>query len=351
MELTILSDGATQTYNPTSRIDNKYYVYNLGEVKTINKLGYVDRWRGDGAAYTLHGIFADGALLVDERARKTGDTQVSTASPKQGSGTVSSINSNVVTVNYTDNCFKEGQYLTVDKTINIEPNSERITSYTPATKTLVFDGPDNLSQFTNGDLVYMTNADGAPVSPNATGTVDYVDPENNKMVLSVSNDQWLEDYHVGTDPKPAITSTAYLQFDSTGAVSGYQATPVAPVRMDNLLSPSLTFPAEFESLQKTPDEEFSDTSAYLQTNIKLTNVVGSSNKDSNALVPTTTSTFAVHECDVCYNAEGVADMYANVLSKGIREATIRLINAEETVAQTLERVKNFVETYVDSESH
>ena len=189
------------------------------------------------------------------------------------------------------------------------------------------------------------------ITKSGTGTVDSVDVSTNSMVLSESNDQWIEDYHVGTASKPAVTSTAYLQFDSTGAVSGYQATPVAPIAMDNKLSPTLTFPAEFESLQKTPDEEFSDTSAYLQTNVKLTNIVGSSNKDSNTLVPTTTSTFAIHECDVCYNAEGVADMYANVLSKEIREATVRLINAEETVAQTLERVKTFVETYVDSESH
>ena len=215
---------------------------------------------------------------------------------------------------------------------------------------LINDSAVTGDSYTNGSAPTGDNT--VKTTKSGTGTVDSVDVSTNSMVLTAeSNDQWIEDYHVGTATKPAVTSTAYLQFDSTGAVSGYQATPVAPIAMDNKLSPTLTFPAEFESLQKTPDEEFSDTSAYLQTNVKLTNIGGSSNKDSNPLVPTTTSTFAIHECDVCYNAEGVANMYANVLSKGIREATIRLINAEETVAQTLERVKNFVETYVDSESH
>ena len=88
----------------------------------------------------------------------SGDTKVSTSSPKQGSGTVSNITGAQVTVSpFTDNCFKEGQWLTVNKTIDVDPKTDKITSYDDSTKVITVDGDTDLMQFAAGDSVFMTD--------------------------------------------------------------------------------------------------------------------------------------------------------------------------------------------------
>ena len=47
------------------------------------------------------------------------------------------------------------------------------------------------------------------VTKSGTGTVDSVSPSTKTMVLSASNDQWVDDYYVATG-KPAVATTAYL---------------------------------------------------------------------------------------------------------------------------------------------
>ena len=85
-----------------------------------------------------------------------GDTTVSTISPKQGSGTVSSINSNVVTVSpFSNNCYKEGQWLTVNKTINVDPKTDKINTVNNTIITV--NGITDLDQFADGDSVFMTD--------------------------------------------------------------------------------------------------------------------------------------------------------------------------------------------------
>jgi len=84
-ELTI---NGSEVFNPTAQINNQYYEYNLGSVRTINKLEYA--WvsqGGDGAAYTLNGIFVDGALLIDSNLRDFGASKVQVQT-SGGQGTV-----------------------------------------------------------------------------------------------------------------------------------------------------------------------------------------------------------------------------------------------------------------------
>ena len=143
--------------------------YNGSSPATGNNLTSV-RWNTNAANQWVRVsmIKLDGKLVLDPGIRDLGDNKVSTVSPKQGSGTVSNISGNVVTVSpYTDNCFKEGQWLTVNKTINVTPKTDPIASYTPGTKTLTFDGPKDLMQFANGDAVTMVNADGSAATYNA----------------------------------------------------------------------------------------------------------------------------------------------------------------------------------------
>ena len=116
-------------------------------------------------AMLFWGIEVDGKLLVDTGARDLGDTTVSTGSPKQGEGTISDITGNVVTIEpYTDNCFKEGDYLTVNKTLRITPKTKAITGYDQDTKAISLTDPTNLLNFENGDSVYMCDANGDAAS-------------------------------------------------------------------------------------------------------------------------------------------------------------------------------------------
>ena len=107
---------------------------------------------------TWDAIEVDGKLLVDRGVRDLGDTKVSTASPKRGEGTISDITGNVVTIEpFTDNCFKEGDYLTVNKVIEINPKTDAITTYDSNTDTLNVNGVTDLLQFADGDAVFMTD--------------------------------------------------------------------------------------------------------------------------------------------------------------------------------------------------
>ena len=111
----------------------------------------------------------DGKFVIDQGIRDFGDSKVSTLTAKQGSGTVSDITGAQVTVTpVLDNCFKEGQYLTVNKTVNVSPVTDPIATYTKGTKTLTFDDAKDLVQFANGDAVYMSDASGTLANPTFT---------------------------------------------------------------------------------------------------------------------------------------------------------------------------------------
>jgi len=112
--------------------------------------------------YRFIAIVMDDEQLVDTNSNYYGDTFVSTVKPKQGEGTISDISGTNVTIEpFTDNCFKEGQYLihATPKTILITPQSDQIN--TVASDVLFLDGSKDLLNFSVGDPVTMVNADGS----------------------------------------------------------------------------------------------------------------------------------------------------------------------------------------------
>ena len=157
------------------------------------------------------------------------------------------------------------------------------------------------------------------------------------MVLSASNDEWVDDYYVTTPSKPAVATTAYLTFDATGAVSGYQATPVDPRAMDNKLNPKLTFPATFSDTGQAPDTEFPGTDTYIQTSVQLKNAAGNSaTVASNSLVPQTNIRSAVAACECESNADEIKAMGMQIATHDQRvadhTAAMRQQKADQLVA-------------------
>ena len=129
-----------------------------------------------------HAVRIDGKILLDTGVnRGLGDSKVSTVNPKQGQGTISDINGNVVTIDpYIDNCFKEGQFLTqaTPKPILITPQTDDIT--TIAGDVLTLSGSKDLLEFAPGDPVSMVNVDGSAATYDAetsaiesVGVTDY----------------------------------------------------------------------------------------------------------------------------------------------------------------------------------
>ena len=105
-------------------------------------------------------------MVLDSGVRNLGETTVSTIAPKQGQGTISGINATEVTITpFTDNCFKEGQNLVhvTPKPILVNPKTDVINSI--AGNDLTFAGDKDLYQFTNGDAVYMCDAQGNLAAP------------------------------------------------------------------------------------------------------------------------------------------------------------------------------------------
>jgi hypothetical protein len=146
-------------------------------------------------------------------------------------------------------------------------------------------------------------------SMSGTGTVSSSNLATNTMVLSASNDQWIDGYSVATPTKPAVVTTAYLQFNAVGQVTGYQPTPVEPRAMDNKSNPTLTFPATFPDTGDAPDVEFLDANAYIQTSVQLKNDAGSSaTVASNKVVPQTSVRSVVAAGQLESNADDVKAM-------------------------------------------
>ena len=134
----------------------------------------------------IYGIRIDGEIVVDKGIRESGDSKVSTVLPKQGEGTISDITGSVVTIEpFTDNCFKEGQYLinATPKPILITPKTDAITDATG--DVLTFSGSKDLLNFAAGDTVSMCNADGsaATVEAETSEIVDISDDSD----FTVSN--------------------------------------------------------------------------------------------------------------------------------------------------------------------
>ena len=142
----------------------------------------------------IYAFRVDGVLLVDTGVLGLGDSEVSTATPKRGTGTIKTINGSDVTIEpFTDNCFKEDQYLVfkTPKTITVSPVTEAISSYDSSTRTLTFDTDKDISQFAIDDSIYMSDASG--VGTSATLTTDTIIA----VTSTTLNDNW---YFCASDP-------------------------------------------------------------------------------------------------------------------------------------------------------
>ena len=138
------------------RINDKYLIDNIYGVAVVET---------DVSAKT---VSVNGGSWSTDGAGGVPNT-VSTLDTKQGKGTISAINGSQVTITpFTDNCFKEGQYLTVNKAVTVDPVTDSISTYDAGTKTITLSGDKDLLQFANGDAVYMTDAAGTLVSPTFT---------------------------------------------------------------------------------------------------------------------------------------------------------------------------------------
>ena len=137
--------------------------------------------KGDTSNTTgITAIELDGKLLLDKGVRDLGDTKVSTASPKQGQGTISAINGTAVTIEpITDNCFKEGRHLVhvTPKPVLVNPKTDVINTIDG--NNLTFASDKDLYQFADGDPVYMCNADGSVATATyTTDVITNVEPES-----------------------------------------------------------------------------------------------------------------------------------------------------------------------------
>ena len=117
----------------------------------VSKLTF-DMTGFSASGWAIRYIEIGGVLLI------AGATTVKAIYSKMGSGTISDITGAQVTITpFTDNCFKEGQYLAVDKTINVDPKTDKINSYNDTSKTITVDGTTDLNQLAAGDSVFMTD--------------------------------------------------------------------------------------------------------------------------------------------------------------------------------------------------
>lgn len=153
----------------------------------------------------IAGVEVDGKLLLDPGVRVQGS--VSTISPKQGQGTISDISGAAVTIEpFTDNCFKEGQYLihSTPKPILITPQTDAITEIlTLADDESIFKvaGDKDLLNFVEDDKVYMCDSGGVIQEKNyTTSAVTATGVEDNYLQLYGAN--VTTGFNPGYDPLP-----------------------------------------------------------------------------------------------------------------------------------------------------
>jgi hypothetical protein len=141
--------------------------------------------------------------------------------------------------------------------------------------TLTLSDDTDLNQFATGDNVYAAGGGGPS---GVVGDITGLD-----MTLSESTGTWEVGQKVTMDEKPAISTTANLIFDSTGAVTGLSTQPVAGQLVSNKDTPKLTF-GDGAGTGETWDEEL-PAGTRLQTSFVATNVEGTTSGTSNEITP------------------------------------------------------------------
>ena len=162
---------------------------------------------------------------------------------------------------------------------SLEPHY--ITAIDSSTPSITTDGGSWYGSDGSGDPAGETFVTGPTFT--GTGTVASTDPSGPTMTLSAST-RWAVGTKVTMDEKPAVAINAFLKFDSTGNVTGYQTTDPGYVNMGLGNSKTLTFPATFNS-GGTPDAEL-PAGTSIRTRVEATNPSGSSQSNwSNRVIP------------------------------------------------------------------
>jgi hypothetical protein len=209
----------------------------------------------------IAGVEVDGKLLFDQGIRNLGDNKVSTVSAKQGKGTISDITGSVVTIDpYTDNCFKEGQYLThaTTKNIQITPLSDSIDSVSGDTLTLT--GSKDLVNFSSGDAVTMANADGTAASYTpVSDSIVSVSGTAPAITLTLSGDKDLAYFRPGDVVQPGdLGNQSFYDLDVNDRANWSDGDRVPAHlwdgRIDTYCSPKagLEFTGDFTSIGGIP---------------------------------------------------------------------------------------------------
>jgi hypothetical protein len=183
-------------------------------------------------------------------------------------------------------------------------------------------------------------------SISGTGTIDIVDPMTSTITLSASNDEWAADYYVTTPAKPAVSMTAYLNFDGDGAVTGLQSFPYSSLML-NVYSPTLTFPNTF-STGDAPDVSIPSPS-YLQTAVTGIGDVDTEKVSSNILFPATTTVLGL-KTPKTYTTEEFGEFCRWACSYEYRDAVKTVQDTEETVADLREKAEKLALNFINAQA-
>jgi len=363
--LSVSSDYPTGTNNTSNgAVDNNGSTYTAARPWESSNTKYAFKWflgagggvvpkfkEGDVISWTMNSNYYFGFNIIAQGHGRLGVTENVNGSVKTFTRTLpAGVDTQQIFIEHTGPSNNPDNWVGISK-ISINgnpvgvPYAQNITVEAAATIKVV--DVDNQRIGVPKGLDWVLNTEeftGTGLS--GTGTIENTDPVNNTVTFSSTNGQWVDDYYISLNNedgcKPAATSKAFLQFDSSGAVTGYQATPVAPLVMNDLYNNTLTFPDSFDGLDSTPDDEFSDTNARIITTVKLTNATGSDEATADGLVPTTLTRSAIDSGSLTFNTALAGKMYCNILTATVRKATKTLIEAEETVSEVGARLTEFV---------
>jgi hypothetical protein len=236
----------------------------------------------------------------------------------------------------------------IDKvSVKCNGNNTQFTSILVNGKQLINTGvsaPDTIYTVTNIAPNFMEVSGGTwnvgdvvtgPLIPPATGTVASTDPAGNTMTFSTSSGRWIYGTKVTMDEKPALSSTASLNFDANGAVSGISAGNPDYVNM-NSNTPLLNFPSTFSDGQ-TPDETIPE-GAYIQTDVRAWNETGESIMKSNKVTPETTTRLAKGETKLI-------DGYTPVATAAARQTLAEAHKIENNITRASDNLKLTISEY------
>jgi hypothetical protein len=197
--------------------------------------------------------------------------------------------------------------------------------------------------FTPGDSNSATNGSGnvyiyaafASAAGGPTGVVG--DITGLDMTLSESTGTWEVGQKVTMDAKPAVSTTANLIFNSTGAVSGLTTADVPGQLVSNKDTPTLTFTEPGTGI--TWDEEL-PAGTKLQTSITATNTIGTTSATSNSITPSETTTLSIGQ--TIYNKEEITKSIIQMQTFDERQAIAEGEKAKDKIERAYGKAQDYI---------